>query len=178
MKLDIDREKTVCFTGYRSNKFPFMFENNNDKYNNFELKLLYTIESSIKDGYNTFLNGACEGFDILSAELVLLLKKVYNEKNIRLVYVVPFIGQEKGWGTAWQSRYNSVLERADEAIVLSEKYYRGCYYVRNKYLVDNSSLIICYYDGQVGGTKYTLNYNSDNRKSKVINVSEGSDYGQ
>ena len=46
---------------------------------------------------------------------------------------------------------------ADEVIVLSESYYPRCFLNRDEFMVNNSSLIIGYYDGrEKGGTFYTI----------------------
>ncbi len=172
MDNSIIAEKSVCFTGYRSTKFPFPFKASDKSYIEVEKKLAYNIEECIKSGHTTFLNGACEGYDILAAEIVLMFKKVYKEPSIRLICTVPFSGQEKNWSEDWQSRYNSILERADEVITLHQEYQSGAYYERNRYIVDNSNVIICYYDGQSGGTKYTLDYNSKTKQIRVINLAE------
>ena len=55
-----------------------------------------------------------------------------------------------------RTRYEAVLERADERILLSPVYHAGCFHVRNDYLVDHASLLLCYYNGTQGGTRYTV----------------------
>ena len=45
---------------------------------------------------------------------------------------------------------------ADDAVVLSPVYHAGCYAVRNNYLVDHASLLVAWYDGSPGGTRYTV----------------------
>lgn len=39
-----------------------------------------------------------------------------------------------------------------------KKYCKQAFHIRNRYMVDHSSRLICYYDGQLGGTDYTVNY--------------------
>lgn len=65
--------------------------------------------------------------------------------------------------------YFNILGKCDEVITLSTRYHRKCYHERNRYMVDNSSRLICYYDGSDGGTGYTVNY-ALNSKIEIINL--------
>lgn len=51
------KEKTVCFTGHRSEKLP-----KGDALKHLRIKLSEEIEKAIQDGYNTFLFGEFHGF--------------------------------------------------------------------------------------------------------------------
>ena len=52
-----------------------------------------------------------------------------------------------------------MLAACDEVKVFSERYNRGCYFVRNRYMVDESSRVIAVYDGRSnGGTVFTMQY--------------------
>ena len=64
-----------------------------------------------------------------------------------------------------RKRYDRLLEVADEVIVLSERYYPRCFLDRDEFMVNNSSLLIGYYDGrEKGGTFYTI------RKAMAQNI--------
>lgn len=39
-----------------------------------------------------------------------------------------------------------------------EHYSKDCFFARNRYMVDKADVIVCAYDGQSGGTAYTVNY--------------------
>ena len=54
--------------------------------------------------------------------------------------------------------YNEILRLADETVILSEDYYRGCLHVRNRYMVDESSVIISYLRKESGGSAFTTGY--------------------
>ena len=47
---------------------------------------------------------------------------------------------------------------ADRVEQLSPLYDRGCYHVRNRYMVDRSGLCLCYFNHMQGGTAYTVAY--------------------
>ena len=54
--------------------------------------------------------------------------------------------------------YAEILQSADEQILLSEKYYRGCLHVRNKYMADRADMLITYCKKDTGGTAWTVKY--------------------
>ena len=110
------------------------------------------------------------GFDIIAAESVLLLKRA--GRNVRLVCVLPFEGQGDGFSEPWHSRYNKIIENADEIVVMSKEYYKGCYFKRNAFLVDNSDYVITWYDGKPGGTASTLKY-AKKKGRRIINLYDG-----
>ena len=154
----INIDNCCCFTGYRSDKFPFPLDAQNEQYNDFERRLIGAISKLITGGVNTFYTGMANGFDIIAAEQIALIKKV--NKNIRLIAVVPFKGQEKGWSCDWKERYNQLLSQVDEVITLNEKYEVWAFSQRNKYMVERCRNVISFYDGKPGGTKNTLEYAS------------------
>lgn len=45
-----------------------------------------------------------------------------------------------------------------KVVYTAEHYYRGCMFKRNRHLVDNSSVCICYLTSDHGGTAYTVRY--------------------
>ena len=48
-------------------------------------------------------------------------------------------------------------------------YQRGCFHIRNRYLVDNCDLLIAIFNGEgKGGTAYTVNYAMKQGKEIVI----------
>lgn len=62
-----------------------------------------------------------------------------------------------------------MLAACDTVKVISERYNRGCYFARNRYMVDESSRVIVVYDGRErGGTIYTMQYARD--KGKTVQV--------
>lgn len=66
-----------------------------------------------------------------------------------------------------------IKERADKVVYVSQIYTKGCMHKRNRYLVDNSSVCVCYLTENKGGTAYTVNYASSKDKM-IINVADES----
>ena len=160
-----------CFTGYRPAKFPFELSVDNYDYIEFENSLLESIIKLISENCCIFYTGMAMGFDIIAAESVLLLKKARPDLDIKLVCVIPFEAQGESYSDFWRKKYLDILKEADESIVLSHKYYSGCYQVRNKFMVDNCDYVLTWYDGKSGGTKNTLDYASKKQR-QIFNVNK------
>ncbi len=160
--------KVCCFTGYRPSKFPFPLSKENREYIEFENVLTDTVLSLFGDGCNTFISGAAMGFDIIAAETVLDLRKG-SKTPVKLICAVPFKAQSDTFTGDWKARYDAVLAAADQIIYTSEDYHKGCYSVRNRYMVDNSDYVLTWFDGAKGGTHNTILYALRNGK-KVINL--------
>lgn len=140
-----DINNTCAFTGHRQVEENFDF-------NRFEEVLTAFIE----EGYVTFLCGMAAGFDMIAAETVLKLKKTFPQ--LKLIACVPCEGQSRYFSAEDKKRYASILQDCDEVRVLSDKYFRGCMQARDRYMVDNSRLLIAYKRVNEGGTYYTLKY--------------------
>lgn len=155
------REKTVCFTGHRI--IP------PEKRASLSAQLLNEIQALVEDGYRYFGAGGALGFDTLAAQAVLQLR--HNFPQIRLILVLPCKEQTRGWPTADADTYNEILHQADKVVYTAEHYYRGCMFKRNRHLVDNSSVCICYLTSNHGGTAYTVHY-AQSQQLKVINLAD------
>ena len=149
---------SCCFTGYRPEKFGFELSPENALYNKFTSKLYEKIVDIAETGVTTFFSGMAMGFDILAAEAVLDVIKLRGDLGIRLVACVPYADQAKAFPPEWKERYDRILSECDEVVLLSERYFRGCYQARNRYMVDHTDFVITYYDGSPGGTKDTVKY--------------------
>ena len=151
--------KSACFTGHRDitpEKVPVIRK-----------KLREVLASLIEEGYTSFYNGGAIGYDLLAAEEVLKLKEAFP--HIRLRIIVPCAGQTRGWSEENLIRYERVKAFADEVKCLSSVYYNGCMQVRNRYMVDNSSLVIAYLERATGGSAGTVKYARQQGK-EIVNV--------
>ncbi len=153
------KSKTVCFTGHR--KLPPLQKNKIAR------KLRDTLTDLISNGYCYFGAGGALGFDTLAAETVLELKKDFP--HIKLILVLPCKNQTRDWKSADIKKYEHILSLADKCTYTSEYYYNGCMQKRNRHLVDNSSVCVCYLTEATGGTAYTVKY-ADKQGLKVLNM--------
>ena len=66
-------------------------------------------------------------------------------------------------------RYYDLLRDSDRIIQLCDNYQRGCYHIRNRYMVEHCDALIAIYNGEPkGGTSYTVNYARKLGKEIVI----------
>ena len=139
---------SCCFTGHRDilpGKEAVIQE-----------KLNTVISKLIEEGFTDFYNGGALGFDMLAAEAVLELKKIHP--HIRLHIIVPCATQSSRWSKENVWRYEAIVSLADEVKILSPFYFNGCMQVRNRYMVDNSSVCIAYLERETGGSAGTAKY--------------------
>ena len=153
--------QTCCFTGHR-----VIPSGEKETIRNL---LETTIEKAIQDGYRFFRTGGALGFDTLAAQTVLTLKQQYP--HIRLILVLPCINQANGWKQADIDEYERIKSLADKVVYTSTEYTYGCMHKRNRHLVDNSSLCICYLTKVSGGTAYTVRY-AESKKISVFNLAD------
>ena len=142
------RTMTACFTGHRTlpeAELPEIAE-----------RLEGILTALIEQGYRYFGAGGALGFDTLAAQTVLRLRE--RDPQIRLILVLPCRSQTSGWPQADIDIYEEIKRRADKVTYTSENYFQGCMQKRNRHLVDNSSVCICYLTKPTGGTAYTVNY--------------------
>ena len=164
------KEQSLCFSGHRSEKLP----QSKEKLESLKLRIREEIDNAMEKGINIFYFGACYGFDLMCADIVLKRKRVVemlNPQILKLIAVVPFEEQAKNWNEKNREIYYNTLAQCDEVITLSERYHQGCYYERNRYMVDHSGRMICYYDGGKGGTSYTVKYAEQNNL-QITNIYE------
>ncbi|MBQ8615006.1 MAG: DUF1273 family protein [Clostridia bacterium] len=159
-------ESTCCFTGYRPHKLPWGLKEYDDRCFMTRLKVKKEIEKAIACGYKTFISGMALGFDMMSASIVLELKRKYPD--IQLVCAIPCKNQDKYWGDTQKIKYKIILEQADLVLCLHERYTKSCMEERNRYIINNSSLVIALFDGQAGGTANTIKYAKQKGKEIVI----------
>ena len=155
------KNQTVCFTGHR--KIP------PEQAGALGRQLKSTLIQLINDGYRYFGAGGALGYDTLAAQTVLELKTQYPD--VKLILVLPCLSQTRGWSARDIEIYEDIKSKADKVVYTSQEYTRGCMHKRNRHLVDNSSVCVCYLTESTGGTAYTVDYARRN-KLTVINLGE------
>lgn len=152
--MTINKEKSVAFTGYRTAKI-FKSSSSPNIIGEIFNKLEISIISLYEQGYNTFITGMSEGFDMIAAEVVLNLKS--KNSGIKLIAAIPYANQNSEYSKSDKNRYDNILSYCDEVFYISENYQDRVFLDRNDFMINNSMALICYYDGQRGGTMYTYN---------------------
>ena len=159
------RSHCVCFTGHRSEKLSL---------SEAEVKagLTAQIKKAIADGYTTFIPGMGKGVDLWAGEIVCKLRD--HGSRIKLVAANPYDGFGKGWPAEWKSLHKEILEKADFVENVCPSFHKGCFLVRDKWMLDHSDLVIAVFHGAPGGTKFTIDYakKQGGKVSFVSNIPE------
>lgn len=153
------KSKTCCFTGHR--------EISPEKRTEIIGRLERIITSLYQKGVQYYGAGGALGFDTLAAQTILKLRKKYPD--IKLILVLPCLTQTKGWKPEDVEEYERIKVQADKVTYTSQEYTKGCMFKRNRHLVDNSSVCICYLTKNSGGTAYTVSY-AKIQGIEVINI--------
>ena len=162
-----DRAATCCFSGYRVEKMPFPA--NDSRMEALTAALDRAIQDAAALGYTGFFTGMSTGFDLWAAEAVL---RARNTLPVQLFCAIPFDRQADRYPHEWKRRFNHCLLAADRVFALSRDYYTGCYAARNRFMVDASSLLICYFDGKPGGTAQTVRM-AEQSGLRIVNLADG-----
>ena len=158
MKTTIKR--TCCFTGHR--EIP-----PGDK-KRIQRLLEEKIRVAIDRKMAYFGVGGAIGFDTMAAKTILKLKKEFP--YIKLILVLPCKEQSERWKIKDRVVYQYLISHADKIVYTADHYFNGCMQVRNRHLVDHSSMCICYLTKENGGTAYTVKY-AQKKQLEIIPIS-------
>lgn len=147
--------KTCTVTGHRA--LPEGFD---------KKKLKSVFKKLIDGGYDTFLIGMALGFDTLCFQILTELKK---SNNVKIIACVPCLSQAAKYTEEQRTEYDKMLSLADDRVLISENYTPYCMLKRNRFMVDNSSLLVAYVKREKTGSSYTRAY-ALKRKIAVINL--------
>jgi len=147
---------TCCFSGYRPEKLPWGENESDERCRELKRRLFHITEALHDAGYRHFMCGMARGCDLYFCEAVLMLRDIYPDVTIEAV--LPCTEQANKWTAAWRERYFELVGRCDRETLISMRYTRDCMQRRNRYMVDNSTLIVTVFDGRTGGTMTTRRY--------------------
>ena len=152
---------TCCFTGHR--KLP------TDKLEQIKKHIDELIDYAYSKGFVRFVCGAALGFDTLCELAVLEKKKIHPE--ISLVLVLPCIGHYEGWRAEDKAEYERIYAQCDECYCMAGQYTERCMQLRNRAMVNDSSMCIAYLDNYKSGTSFTFKYAKE-KGLESINIAE------
>ncbi len=158
MERMIDTKHCVCFSGHRLHKLA------DTALAEIQTRLAHVIQEYVQKGFNIFYVGMADGFDMMAAEEVVNVK--IKDENIRFIAVIP----NHNW-REFSEHEKDIFGKADEVIAVAEHAKTKSYHKRNRYMVDNASVLICYYNGAPGGTRYTVEY-AAKQGLEVVNMWE------
>lgn len=157
-------EKVCCFTGHRPDYFPWKGDVLDTRQAELLTRIDGAIDTALEKGARRFICGNALGVDTWAAQLVLEKKK--ENPEIVLEIAKPFYKHNDIYKECAE-----VCAKADYVNVVSDnKNHRTAFFDRNRYMVDNSDILIAVCDGaQKGGTKWTFEYAKE-RGIDVIQV--------
>ncbi|MDR2665241.1 MAG: SLOG family protein [Oscillospiraceae bacterium] len=154
--IPIARENTCCFSGYRPEKLPWRGDEADARCVSLKKDIDRAAERAYADGMRHFVCGMARGCDMYFCESVMALRTRLG--GVTVEAAVPHDMQSAGWPAADAARYDRLLALCDIRTVVSGAYSRGAMAKRNRYMVNRSSMLVAVYDGQPGGTGYTVAY--------------------
>lgn len=109
------------------------------------------------------ISGLAIGYDQLAAVIAF-------RNNIPVIGAIPFIGQENVWPDKAKETYNKIVNKCNNTVIVCNGDYAVWKFMeRNKYIVDNSDIILCYFNGSNSGTKNCIDY-AKTKNKKIINI--------
>jgi len=112
-----------------------------------------TVEHLTRLNPEYCLSGMAVGYDLIASEIC-------SAMMIPFIACVPYVGHHLKWPEHAQEKYNLLLSKARETVIVSPGGYAAYKnMIRNHYLVDNSDLVLGCFDGRPGGgTAEAVNY--------------------
>lgn len=153
------RRQTCCFTGHRQLPPGERVVITN--------KLECVITALYQRGVRYYGAGGALGFDTLAAQTVLHLRE--SCPGMKLILVLPCLTQTRGWRPENVAEYERIKAQADKVVYTAQQYTPGCMHRRNRHLVDNSGVCVCYLTKDNGGTAYTVKY-AEKQRLEIVNI--------
>lgn len=148
----------VAVTGHRPDKL-----GGYDAYKNFKAirRHMKDFLEQAPDGELILLSGGALGIDQFWIEVGLFLE-------LPVIAALPFKGYDARWPEPSRKKYEELLAQCHEVRYIGTEYKPEVYQKRNEFLVDNSDVLVAYYDGSSdGGTKSCIDYAIS--RSRIIN---------
>lgn len=147
----------VSFTGHRPDKISGWTHTPQTVEQTIRKAVAEEIVALCEEGAHTFVSGMAPGFDLWAADEVLRLRECGAiPPTTRLVAAIPYPRFECSFDATHHPLYHHIEECADKRIHVSPHYHRGCFAKRNDLLVEMADVVVAYYEGTEGGTRYTL----------------------
>ncbi len=157
----MEKGKICCFTGHR--QIP------SEERSKIADRLERVIIKLYQRGVCYYGAGGALGFDTLAAQTVIHLRE--SCPGMKLILVLPCQTQTRGWMPEDVAEYERIKVQADKVVYTSQQYTRGCMHKRNRHLVDNSSICVCYLTKSSGGTAYTVSY-AKAKGLEIVNIAQ------
>lgn len=149
------KNKTVCFTGHRTQKFlDYMPIPEKIILNSIKTLLTLMTADAYDRGARYFLTGMAYGVDLWAGELLLYMKRFLPDLHI--IAAVPHKGHENSFYGKEKELLYKIGDASDAVVCVSEKPSRWCFLKRNDYMLEHSDAVLGVLHVNEGGTAYTL----------------------
>lgn len=152
----ICRDSTCCFSGHRLAKLPWRDDEDDPRCIKLKQELDRAVASLYDSGIRRFICGMALGSDMYFAEAVLSLGERHEDAVLEAA--IPCPEQAEHWSGEHRRRYEALLGRCGMRTVVSHSYTPDCMEKRNRYMVEQSSVLLAVYGGGRGGTFNTIRY--------------------
>ena len=146
-------KKVCCVTGHRPDAFPWKDDTEDRRFHILRKRIEQEVDTALFLGAGRFICGNALGVDVWTAQII--LEKRNTNPDIYLEIALPFSLHN----STFQSCLNIQKQSDWTHVVTTEKCRRAAFFQRDKYMVDNSDMIIAVFDNQTsrkGGTQRTF----------------------
>ena len=158
---------TCCFTGHRPQALPFGFDEQDRRCIRMRFLLWNLLNKLITEkNVKHFISGMAMGVDQICAEVVLELKARHPEITLECAF--PCETQAIKWSDSQRERYYRIASECVKETMLQHHYTNDCMQNRNKYMVDNSDIVIAVWNGKPSGTGSTVRYAHEKGKTIIV----------
>ena len=148
---------TVSFFGHRDFSEHYIYEN----------KVVEIIKEIIRTKeYVEFLVGRNGEFDVFAASCVRRAKQELFDANSSLILYLPYLSAEYEDNKEYFDNFYDEVYVCEKS---SSAHYKAAIQIRNKEIVDQSDLVICFIRNKSGGAYKTVEYALKQGK-KVVNL--------
>lgn len=159
-----DKSVTVGFICSNTNLMKALDDNET------RLKIDYLIDKYYKLGYRKFISGLDPGYDFIAAMAVGEKKKDPRYRGLELWIYLTHKDQNEMSGKTANEVEDQILSMADNISVAADYGFPGFRYIRDEYIVKDSSVIL-YIEGSSGSDNETANSLEYASKTKTPMVS-------
>ena len=141
----------VCFTGHRE-----LPDRLSAEYRGLVMAAWEALQRVYANGVRDFYTGGAAGFDQLAGELVLRLKS--RDPSVSLHILLPYAGYTGKQTVESLRARKALLSAADEVTALFPSYFRSCFILRDRELVERTEGCIAYLRKVPSGTAWTVSF--------------------
>lgn len=133
-------------------------------------KLDKVISQILAFGDNSyrFLVGVRGQFDEMCSSAVRKVKREHKDKQITLVLVLPYFSQELNTNKEYYDQFYDDVVIPSE---LADVHYKAVITKRNRWLIEQSDILIAFVYRNFGGAYTTINY-AIKKEKRVINLAD------